>query len=333
MGISFSACSNSAKSDLPVPIGIQAAFIVCEGNYGSGNATLSILDTVLTDTTYNNVFARINGRPLGDNAHSVVVVDSLALIAVTHSDRIEVINTRTYESVTTIEDISSPRDLAYSNGNFYVTSYGDSSVAVLNTSYTVIATIKLQHHPNEIRILNTKAYVSNALHTQSGAANDSTISIIDLNSNTVIANLIIGKNPVSLAADPVRNQVIIACAGTTASNGFISTVNGTSDQAALLIGTSSVSPFRIAVQDSLLAYIRTDNGSIRVFNLNSNAFIPDIDNGSFNFYSLAFGNGELFAADGQDFISNGNVIWFNSYFGVRKAFQVGVSPSAIVFSN
>jgi DNA-binding beta-propeller fold protein YncE len=327
MGILFS-CSTATAPDTSVPSIINPVFIVCEGNYGSGNSSLSVLDTSQSDTAYNDVFGKINGRGLGDNAHSMIVVDSLGYIAVTHSNNIEVIHTRTFESVATIDNISSPRNLAYFNSKFYVTSYEDSCVVVLNLAYSVVSTVKLTHRPDEIAILNNKAYVSNAFNVKHTGVDDSTISIIDLNSNAVIKNLIVGKNPVSLAADLSGNRIFVASTGYSSYKGFIAAVDPVSDQIIARID-SAIFPVKIAAEDSLAAYILSDNGSIRVLNLNTQ-IAHDIAG---NFYSVAVANGEVFAGDGQDFISNGILRRYSTSFEERKEWSVGQSPSAIVFGH
>jgi hypothetical protein len=326
----FLSCTTNPRNDASLPTIVNPVFIVCEGSYGSANASLSILDTTQNDTTYNDVFRKINGRDLGDDAHSMTVVDSLGFIGVTNSNRIEVINTRTFESITTVENIASPRNIACTGGKLYVTSFGDSSVIVLGPAYDVLAKIKLDHRPDEITIQNNKAYISNAMSSKKIGINDSTISIIDLNTNLVIKHLIVGKNPISLTSEPLHNSIFIACAGSGSTKGFVAVVSSTTDQiSAVLDSGTSVFPVRIAVGDSLLAYILGDNGAIRVRNLSAHTFF-DI---SGNFYSLAVGNGELFAADGQDFMSHGLLRWFNTAGKERNNFSVGQSPSAIIFSH
>jgi hypothetical protein len=321
--ISFlSACSDSKEKSPDLP-SVSHAFIVCEGNFGSNNSSLSILDSVESDTTFNSVFASVNGRKLGDHAHNMLVVDSLGFIAVTNSDKIEIINTNTYETIETLNDISSPRNIAWYNEKLLVTSYLDSMlVAYSFATRTQDFTVKLKHKPDEITVLNNKAYISSAPNS-----NDSVITIVDL--TTFAADtVILMKTPVSLIADPARNRIYAACNG-GGTTGYIAIIDGSTDIIISKIGEfSNIKPVKIVLQDSLLAYITSSNGPIQVYNLNQSLVQSSI---SGSYYSIAFGNHELFATDGLDFISDGDLVWFSKDFKVRKKFKVGRSPAGIVF--
>ncbi len=321
--ISFlTSCSDSADKVVDLP-SVSQAFIVCEGNFGSRNASLSILDTVETDTTFNDVFAAVNGRRMGDHAHSMFVKDSLGFMAVTGSDKIEVINTRTYESISSIDVVSSPRNITGYNGTMLITGYTDSIMVVVDAStYEEEFSVKLEHRPDEIAVLNGKAYVSNAPNM-----NDSVISVVDLTSHEV-DTIMLTKNPVALVADPVRNRIYVACSG-SGSNGYIAVIDGAGGSVvAKLDEFNNIKPVKLALRDSLLACIVSSNGPIRIYNVEQLSLVSSI---SGNYNALAFGEGELFAADGLDYISNGDLIWFSRTFQIRQKFKVGRSPAAIIF--
>lgn len=322
--LAVAGCGASGDGDDFIPTGEHAVFIVCEGNYDAGNATLSILDTLMYDTTFTDVYKKANGNKLGDMAHSMLVRDSLGFIAVTFSDKIEIINTRTFESVGTIADIKTPRNLAYTNGKLYATSYEDSAVVRIDYfTHEVESSIKLRHRPDEIAVLGNKAFVSSSPNR-----NDSVISVIDLLTEQA-DTIIVGKNPVAVTADGARNRVYVACSGLSGSAGFIAVIDANSESMmAKLEEFQNVKPVKLALRDSLLAYISGSN-SLRIFNLNLNTTIKSISN-SLTFYTLAFVNGELMATDGLDFVSNGFLYRFDSQFNFKKQYPVGVAPSAIV---
>lgn len=317
------ACSDSQNESTDLP-SVSQVFIVCEGNYGSNNATLSVLDSVESDTTFNNVFASANGRKLGDHAHSMLVVDTLGFIAVTNSDKIEIIDTRTYESIQTVKEIASPRSIVHWNDKLLITSYSDSSIVSLSFSTrTLDFRVKLKHRPDEIALLNDKAYISNSPNL-----NDSVITVVDLPTHQT-DTIILTKNPVSLVADGIRNRIYVACSG-SGTAGYIAVIDGVTNTVVQKIGEfNSIKPVKVILQDSLLAYISSPNGPIQVYNLNQSAIAAHI---SGNYHAIAFGNNELFATDGLDFISNGDLVWFSSDFKIRRKFKVGRSPIGITFN-
>ena len=71
-------------------------FILNEGNYNSGNATLSYYNPD-TKTVQNGVFQRANGRKLGDTGQSIIIWDGVAYIAVENSGIVWGIDVKTFK--------------------------------------------------------------------------------------------------------------------------------------------------------------------------------------------------------------------------------------------
>lgn len=73
----------------------KGVFVLCEGNYNSGNASLSYYNTE-TKEVQNGVFQRVNSRKLGDTGQSITVYDGTAYIAVENSGIVWGIDTKTF---------------------------------------------------------------------------------------------------------------------------------------------------------------------------------------------------------------------------------------------
>lgn len=73
----------------------HGVFVLCEGNFNSGNSTLSYYDA-LNRTVENGVFQRVNSRKLGDTGQSITIHDGTAYIAVENSGIIWGIDTKTF---------------------------------------------------------------------------------------------------------------------------------------------------------------------------------------------------------------------------------------------
>ena len=71
-------------------------FILNEGNFNSGNATLSYYDPA-TKRVENGVFQRANGRKLGDTGQSIMIWDGVAYIAVENSGIVWGIDVETFK--------------------------------------------------------------------------------------------------------------------------------------------------------------------------------------------------------------------------------------------
>src|SRR5690554_6465371 len=69
----------------------RAVFIVCEGNFMYGNASLSYYSP-LQKKIENTIFIRANGIPLGDVAQSLTIYDKTAWIIVNNSGKVYAID-------------------------------------------------------------------------------------------------------------------------------------------------------------------------------------------------------------------------------------------------
>ncbi|WP_018338464.1 YncE family protein [Butyricimonas synergistica] len=74
----------------------DGVFILNEGNFNAGNATLSYYDPV-TKEVENGVFYRANDRKLGDTGQSVIIYDGTAYIAVENSGIVWGIDINTFK--------------------------------------------------------------------------------------------------------------------------------------------------------------------------------------------------------------------------------------------
>ena len=80
------------------PIGDGNAYVLNEGNYGSNNSSLSLIN-LASGAIENDVFSTAYGRGLGDLAQDVVVYGAKAYITVSTSNTIEVMNLTDNKSI------------------------------------------------------------------------------------------------------------------------------------------------------------------------------------------------------------------------------------------
>ena len=120
----------------------SGVFVLNEGNFTYGNASLSFID-VETNTIENQVFFRANGFPLGDVAQSMTIKASTGFIVVNNSGKVLVINTKTFTHQATITGLTSPRYLEIINeSKAYITDLYAHEITIIDPNdYTITGTI------------------------------------------------------------------------------------------------------------------------------------------------------------------------------------------------
>lgn len=115
----------------------EGVFILCEGNFNAGNASLCYYNPVTKEVS-RDVFQRANDRKLGDTAQSITIRGNRAYIAVENSGIVWVINTQTFRvegQLTTgnTEHMINPRYIHFlSDDKAYITDLYAPFLTVFN---------------------------------------------------------------------------------------------------------------------------------------------------------------------------------------------------------
>ena len=148
----LAACSNSdpGTEEEKFEAEGQGVFILCEGNFNAGNATLSYYDPE-TRKVENAVFQRANDRKLGDTGQSITLHKGTAYIAVENSGIIWAIDANDFrvrgQMVTgQTEHMMNPRYIHFlSNEKAYATDLYSPYITVFNPqTMTYLASIKTE---------------------------------------------------------------------------------------------------------------------------------------------------------------------------------------------
>ncbi len=192
------------------------------GNYFDNNGTLSLLSRSSTTASYD-IFQKENTRALAGSLTAYTEVGEKGIILVDNAtvgkDVIEIVNAKTFKSISTINGaIENPRDVIEVSANkAYVTAWdatGDFSnfyknpgyVAVLDLNTNkIIKKITVQPGAESIQVVGNLAFVGS-----SGSFKD-VLSIIDINTDTKLADLKVGVDPSVIGQD--ANQKLWVFAG------------------------------------------------------------------------------------------------------------------------
>jgi YVTN family beta-propeller protein len=320
---------------VPVP-SAKGVYIVNEGTFGRGNASLSYYD-LESFRAYNDVFFAVNYRILGDVANQMVVRGERGYVVVNNSDKIEVIDLKSNLSVGTINVGAgkSPRQMAFASDSLgLVTALYDNSVLLVNTqTFAVTGRIPVGDNPEGIAVANEKAYVAN-----SGFGSGRTMSVIDLGSRAVMKTIVVGDNPAGVAVSG-EGDLFVVCGG--AYNDF---ADPNDDTPAKLV---VVSPISDTVIDSILL---GEHATTLALSPDGRGYIPlttkvlAIDTkarrvvGTFaakSFYGVGVEevSGDVYLTDPKNYVQPGEVLIYAANGQLRNRFQVGVIPGSIAFKR
>lgn len=338
----LTCCTDDTTTTEPTGSFANGVFISNEGAFQGGNGTLSFYNPS-ENKVENDVFASVNARPLGNIAHSVSVGTNLAYIVVHNSNVVEVADANTLESKGTISGLSLPRyAVEISSNEVAISNWGTNSVDFFNpNTQTLISRVTVSNGPERMLIHNGMLYVANS----GGFGLDSTVSVIDLTSHSVVDTLFTGYNPNSFAVDAYDN-IWILCGGytdwgNTANNLGASLVEYNtiiSSIETVLNFDEADRPNFLAASNSGLTLFYTNNsyGGLPFAFSVSDAALPTqpLINGV-ALYSLGYDatNNDLYFGDAADYASNGFVYRYSlTTEAISDTLNVGIIPGNFAFN-
>lgn len=198
--------------DATTPSFIKGFYLLNEGNMGSNKSTVDYMDYT-TGYYRKNIYAEVNPSvvmELGDVGNDLQIYGKKLYAVINVSGLIEVMDVATARHIGTIK-IPNCRYINFHNGKAFVSSYAGpveldpnartGYVAEIDTaSLKVTREVTVGYQPEEMVVLNNKLYVAN-----SGGYRvpnyDRTVSVIDLNTFTVVKNIDVAINLHRMVAD------------------------------------------------------------------------------------------------------------------------------------
>lgn len=322
--LGLSSCDNQPHpdNDLIVPPPIKGAvWVVNEGNFQNGNASLTILD-VGENKLYPNMFEKANDRKLGDVFQSVNIFNGRAYLVINNSQKIEVVNPTSYKSIATISGFTSPRYILQIDATrAYVTEYYANVIRIVDLgNNTIIGSIPLSGLLEEMVMVKNKVYVTDTKGNY--------VYVVDPAINTVIDSVRTVKSSNSLQVDSAQNIWVLsngdANSSILPSLQRINTDVDTVDKAfSLGMSEVSVSRLRINTKRNRLYWLSRHVYSISI-NDESVSTTPLIHAADRNFYGLGINphDNQIYASDAKDFVQQSSIYRFGSnglYLGEFKA--------------
>lgn len=217
-GLLFSGCikENPKNENTGEPseflTGIEAIMILNQGTFNMNNASISYYD-VENRTLLQDYFTYQNNRQLGDVANDIKMYGQKIYIIVNNSSQLEVMDIKG-KSIKQMplfnanQEPRQPRNITFHQGKAYVCSFDGTVVKIDTASLTIEGFVQVGKNPEDLCVANHKLYVAN-----SGGLDfinyDKTVSVIDLNSFSVIKTIEVMLNPNQIMAGNDGNVYLL----------------------------------------------------------------------------------------------------------------------------
>ena len=341
----FSTCKKPPVENNIYDFSNDGVFIVNEGNFTYGNASLSFIDFE-KDTIYNQIFLNATDYPLGDVAQSITLWQDLAFIVINNSGKVYVINNKTANYKGTIKNLTSPRYIEIlSNNKAYISDLYNNSIIIVNPStFEITGSINTETSTEAMIQWNDFVFVTNWNQGNIVFKINSTTDLVD-------TSIIINYQPNSLVIDKNNKLWVLSDGGfniDTSENDFAALTrinpNTMEIEAVFEFANKTNSPSHLSInktQDSLF-YLNgswsgnSDNGGIYKMSINAEELpiIALIIENNRLFYNFNVNkNGKIIISDAKDYSQEGDILIFSNSRELEKVFKAGIIPSFFLFNK
>jgi len=229
---------------------------------------------------------------------------------------------------------TNPYSLAVANNKIYTTNGLAGKVIVLNQSnFSIVKEINSGVFPQEIISFGNYVFACNT--SLFGGNQDSTVSVINVLNDSLVAKINVMKDPSSLAITNDSN-LLIGCPG---ANGKIYKVNPNTFSVTGTFSLSSGFDRDMSVDrfTGNVYYLNYNNG-VSKLNL-SNGQVDNIINNSnpsgIYYYGYNYDHfaNKHYLLDAKNFTVSGSLNIFGSSGSLEQSFATGIAPRRIVFGN
>jgi len=357
-GVSFllSSCDTiESSTEEKFDLNGKGVLILCEGNYNSGNSSLSYYDSEKREVE-NAVFQRANDRRLGDTGQSIILIDGVAYIAMENSGIIWKMDSKNFQVMGELktgdtEHMINPRYVHLVNKTkAYVTDLYSPYITVFNPQ-TMQYTKSIptgQPKSNGYASTEEMVQVGDEVFTNCWSYSRN-ILIIDTQQDAVVDSIVLGSwQPKSMVVDANKKLWVITDGGySTGEESFgediphLYRINPMSREIELDLSLDTDETLvQIALSpDKNTLYVL--NNDVYQMSVSDNAlsntpllYAPiDEDGKRHKLYGISINptNGEIYLADAVDYRQAGVVYRYSKSGQLIDSFRVGILPNHFAF--
>ncbi len=317
-------------------------FIVNEGNYQYGNATLSYYDPE-ADSVANEVFYRANAMKLGDVAQSMTVAQGLGWIVVNHSNVVFAIDLTTFREVGRITGLVSPRYIHFvSPDKAYVTQLWDNRIAIVDpATFSISGYIEIEGMAMGAGSTEQMVQIGRYVYVSCWSYQRSLLKI-DAQTDRIVGRLDVGYQPNSIVADSY-GRLWVLTDGSDGSAAVEEEVPALYRVDPATMTVEAVFPF---YEGDAPSELTVSGDGDRIYWINDDVWAMDVaatrlplrpvvrSRGTI-YYGLTVDpqSGDIYVADAVDYQQAGLIYRFDREGAPICSFKVGVTPGAFCWKT
>lgn len=319
----------------------KGVFIINEGPFMTGTGTITYMERNGSDVEHE-LFQKANELvPIGNIAQSMNVINGKGFIAVNYANKVEVVNLNSFQSIGTIEGLNQPRYIIQAKAPKAYVSCWDNTIQIIDVeSYGILGQVNAGTGPDKMIKVNDQVWVLNL----GGFSVDSTISVIDVNTDQIVHTIPIAPQPTGIQQDKYGN-IWVLCTGRNLwhtggeSAGHLLCIdpNDYSIIKDLEFAGAGQHPQKLAINANQDVLFYNHTGGIHKFEILSASLetVPFIEY-SAPLYGLGLDpvNDVIYSSDALDYSQNGWVHRYDASTGsVIDSLVAGVVPGEFYFSE
>ncbi len=306
--------------------------VLNEGNFQTANGSISIHE-IENKKTYNKVFQSANSaRPLGDVVQSITKFDNRYFIVVNNSNKIEVVDSESFQSLGSIKNLNSQRYiLPISATKAYVSDLFEDKIYIINPeNLSISGTITSKGWTEEMILVDHKAFVCQVDSNQ--------LYVFDTKADTLLAKINTHLQPQHLEQD-ANGMLWLSCSGGI-NNQFpaLYQIDPNNLQVNKVLEwpdvSKSIGEIEMNGDGSKLIYLMEDVFEIDI-NDNSLPTKAKIEANGRLFYALGVhpSTDEIYLSDAIDYLQNGVIYRYSASATEISTFKAGIIPGDFYFQD
>lgn len=305
----------------------RKVYVVNEGGYGYGNASVSLYDPG-SSQVIEDLYRAQNNSDAGDVAQSLTFLNNHFYLVVNNSDKILVCSEE-FKKTGQINSLGSPRYLLQiTNQKAYISDYNAGVISILNlTTNTKTGSIPCSGWTERMTLIYNKAFITNLRRKY--------VYIVNTLSDQITDSVEVGINAASIVLDK-NDKIWVLSAGDKDNNiaGRLSRIHPVSHQVEYSVAFNGGSPGNLCLNKTkdTLYFLNDDIFRMAVSETTLPAS-PFVAKGTKNFYGLGVNPNDcnIYAADALDFSQRSNIYIYSPSGEQKTFFKAGVNANGFYF--